>query len=89
MPQGSNAQYVAYQYEKLLPRIEELMQGDTTLFEKIEKRNVESQSSRAVAGGLRPVGQALLRQKRWLAAIAETARRGYAFAMQPGILQDL
>ena len=28
----------------------------------------------AVAGGLRPVGQALLRQKRWLAAIGETAR---------------
>lgn len=48
MPQGSNAQYVAYQYEKLLPRIEELMQGDTTLFEKIEKRNVETQSSRAM-----------------------------------------
>lgn len=50
MPQGSNAQYVAYQYEKLLPRIEELMQGDTTLFEKIEKRNVETQSSRAMRG---------------------------------------
>ncbi len=48
MPQGSQAQYVAYQYEKLLPRIEELMQGDTTLFEKIEKRNVESQSARAM-----------------------------------------
>ena len=48
MPQGSNAQYIAYQYEKLLPRVEELMQGDTTLFEKIEKRNVETQSSRAM-----------------------------------------
>lgn len=50
MPQGTNAQYVAYQYEKLLPRVEELMQGDTTLFEKIEKRNVETQSSRAMRG---------------------------------------
>lgn len=50
MPQGNNAQYVAYQYEKLLPKIEELMQGDTTLFEKIEKRNVETQSSRAMRG---------------------------------------
>lgn len=50
MPQGTNAQYIAYQYEKLLPRVEELMQGDTTLFEKIEKRNVETQSSRAMRG---------------------------------------
>jgi hypothetical protein len=48
MAQGTNAQYIAYQYEKLLPRVEELMQGDTTLFEKIEKRNVETQSSRAM-----------------------------------------
>lgn len=52
MPQGTNAQYVAYQYEKLLPRIEELMQGDSTLFDKIEKRNVEVQSSRAMRGSL-------------------------------------
>ena len=50
MPQGTNAQYIAYQYEKLLPRVEELMQGDTTLFEKIEKKNVETQSSRAMRG---------------------------------------
>jgi hypothetical protein len=50
MPQGTNAQYIAYQYEKLLPRIEELMQGDATLFDKIEKRNVEVQSSRAMRG---------------------------------------
>ena len=50
MAQGTNAQYIAYQYEKLLPRIEELMQGDATLFDKIEKRNVETQSSRAMRG---------------------------------------
>jgi len=48
MPQGVNAQTLAYQYEKVLPRISELMQRDHTLWDHIEKRNVETQSSRAM-----------------------------------------
>ena len=48
MPQGVNAQTVAYQYEKVIPRISELMQRDHTLWDFIEKRNVETVSSRAM-----------------------------------------
>ena len=47
-PQGVNAQTIAYQYEKVIPRISELMQRDHLLWDFIEKRNVETQSSRAM-----------------------------------------
>lgn len=47
-PQGTNAQTLGYQYEKVLPRISELMQRDHTLWDMIEKRNVETVSSRAM-----------------------------------------
>ena len=46
--QGTNSQSIAYQYEKVIPRIAELMQRDHTLWDFIEKRNVETQSSRAM-----------------------------------------
>lgn len=46
MSQGVNAQTVAYQYEKVLDRISLLFQRDHTLFDKIQKRNVETISSR-------------------------------------------
>lgn len=49
MPAGQNAQTLAYQYEKVVPRISLLFQRDHTLFDKIEKRdNLESISSRAM-----------------------------------------
>ena len=48
MPQGVNAQTLGYQYERVLPRISELMQRDHLLWDLIEKRNVETVSSRAM-----------------------------------------
>ena len=49
MAQGQNAQTLAYQYEKVVPRIALLFQRDHTLFDKIEKReNLETISSRAM-----------------------------------------
>jgi hypothetical protein len=49
MAQGQNAQTLAYQYEKVVPRISLLFQRDHTLFDKIDKRdNLEVISSRAM-----------------------------------------
>ena len=49
MAQGQNAQTLAYQYEKVLPRISLLFHRDHTLWDKIDKRdNLEEISSRAM-----------------------------------------
>lgn len=49
MPQGQNAQTLAYQYEKVKDSISLLFQRDHTFFDKIEKRdNLETISSRAM-----------------------------------------
>jgi hypothetical protein len=45
---GVNSQTLAYQYEKVIPRISTLFSRDHTLFDKIEKKNVETISSRAM-----------------------------------------
>lgn len=48
MPAGGNAQTLAYQYEKVLDRISVTFHRDHILFDKIEKREVETISSRAM-----------------------------------------
>lgn len=49
MPAGGNAQTLAYQFEKVLPRISVTFHRDHILFDKIEKReDVEIISSRAM-----------------------------------------
>ena len=49
MAQGVNSQTLAYQYEKVLPRISVMFHRDHTLFDKMERReDVEVISSRAM-----------------------------------------
>ena len=52
MAQGNNAQAIAYQLEKVIKKVQDAMQRDHLLFDKIEKRPVEVTAMRALAWAL-------------------------------------
>ena len=100
MAQGQNAQSLAYQYEKVLPRISLLFQRDHTLFDKIEKKNVEMISSRAMripldilAGGkfrqVNPDGGDFGRGSAITADFAQLSSVYFAFAVEYSKLMEV
>jgi SAM-dependent methyltransferase len=94
MPAGGNAQTLAYQFEKVLPRISLLFHRDHTFFDKIQKRdNLEVVSTRAMripldilAGGkfrqVNPDGGDFGRGSAITADLAQITSVYFAFAVE-------